>query len=82
MKNHLEPGIYRHYSGKLYHLMEICRHSETLELLVVYRELYGNYGLWVRPLKMIHENVVIDGVSVPRFTFLHTCHVSEPNPNH
>jgi hypothetical protein len=81
MKNSIEPGIYQHYKGTLHHVLEVCRHSETLDLFVVYRELYGTHGLWVRPLDLFHDNVVIDGVSQPRFTFLHKCEVSEVDPN-
>lgn len=67
----MQTGIYRHYTGKLYHMIGISLHSETLEEIVVYRCLYGNYGLWVRPRKMFEENVIIEGESKPRFSFLH-----------
>ena len=66
--NTIKPGIYRHYKGKLYEVSGIARHSETEEALVVYRALYGDYGLWVRPAAMFNETVVIDGVPQPRFT--------------
>ena len=56
-------GIYRHYKGNLYEVLEIAKHSETEEELVVYRALYGDYGVWVRPLGMFTET--INGV--PRF---------------
>lgn len=62
-----EPGIYRHYKGPLYEVMGLARHSETEEPLVVYRALYGDYGLWVRPLAMFTETVVKDGKEQPRF---------------
>ncbi|GAA0564022.1 DUF1653 domain-containing protein [Halomonas salifodinae] len=62
-----EPGIYRHYKGPLYEVMGLARHSETEEPLVVYRALYGEYGLWVRPLAMFTERVVVDGKEQPRF---------------
>ncbi|GEK46691.1 DUF1653 domain-containing protein [Halomonas pacifica] len=61
------PGIYRHYKGPLYEVMGLARHSETEEPLVVYRALYGEYGLWVRPLAMFTETVVKDGEEQPRF---------------
>ncbi|MDR0917284.1 MAG: DUF1653 domain-containing protein [Oscillospiraceae bacterium] len=62
-----ELGIYRHYKGNFYELIGTARHSETLEELVVYRALYGERGLWVRPAAMWDETVTADGVAVPRF---------------
>jgi len=64
-------GIYRHYKGNEYEVITVAIHSETEEKMVVYRALYGDYGVWVRPLKMFTEEVEQDGVSVPRFTFLY-----------
>ncbi|WP_017431071.1 DUF1653 domain-containing protein [Vreelandella jeotgali] len=61
------PGIYRHYKGPLYEVMGSAQHSETEERLVVYRALYGEYGLWVRPLAMFNETVEKDGERQPRF---------------
>lgn len=61
------PGRYRHYKGGEYELVDVVRHSETLEPLVLYRALYGEQGLWVRPYAMFFETVVIDGVERPRF---------------
>lgn len=67
------PGIYRHYKGALYEVIGVARHSETEESLVTYRALYGDYGLWVRPLAMFIETVDIQGEgesesrSQPRF---------------
>ncbi|OHV07760.1 DUF1653 domain-containing protein [Kushneria phosphatilytica] len=61
------PGVYRHYKGALYEVLGTARHSETEEQLVVYRALYGEYGLWVRPLSMFMESVDIDGEPVARF---------------
>ena len=66
----MKRGIYRHYKGNLYELLEVATHSETRERLVVYRALYGEYGVWVRPLDMFTENVQQDGVLVPRFALL------------
>jgi len=63
-------GKYRHYKGNLYEVVGIARHSETLEEMVVYRALYGEGGLWVRPLPMFCETVVIDGREIPRFAAL------------
>ena len=61
-------GRYRHYKGNLYDVIGTVRHSETLEPMTLYRALYGERGLWVRPAAMFNEDVVIDGVTQPRFT--------------
>ena len=61
------PGRYRHYKGKDYEVIDIARHSETDEKLVVYRCLYGDCSLWVRPLSMFRETVNVAGEQVPRF---------------
>ena len=64
------PGHYRHYKGGLYEVVGSVRHSETLEPMTLYRALYGEHGLWVRPAAMFNEDVGSDdGVSVrqPRF---------------
>ncbi|AFP28989.1 MULTISPECIES: DUF1653 domain-containing protein [Marinobacter] len=61
------PGRYRHYKGKDYEVIDIARHSETEEKLVVYRCLYGDYSLWVRPLSMFRETVNVAGEQLPRF---------------
>jgi len=63
----VSPGRYRHYKGNEYEVIDIARHSETEEELVVYRKLYGDHSLWVRPLVMFVEEVQVDGKSVPRF---------------
>lgn len=63
----VQPGQYRHYKGNLYQVIGTARHSETDELLVVYRPLYGERGLWVRPQAMFKESVIVDGRSLPRF---------------
>ena len=60
-------GRYRHYKGGEYEVIGIARHSETLEPLVVYRPLYNDSGWWVRPYAMFFGQVVIDGISRPRF---------------
>ncbi|GAA5785243.1 hypothetical protein GCM10007860_19230 [Chitiniphilus shinanonensis] len=60
-------GRYRHYKGNDYDAIDLVRHSETCEWLVLYRALYGDFGLWVRPLAMFVETVVIDGEPRPRF---------------
>jgi|TARA_B110000902_G_scaffold99619_1_gene117763 hypothetical protein len=66
----LSPGSYRHYKGNDYKVMGVAKHSETGEDLVVYRPLYGERGLWVRPLSMFIEQVDVDGTWVPRFSWL------------
>lgn len=63
-------GLYKHYKGLQYKVIGIARHSESLEELVVYQALYGEHGIWVRPLGMFLENVTIDGRSQPRFKFV------------
>lgn len=67
----IERGIYRHYKGNLYEVMDLACHSETEEWLVVYRALYGEYGLWVRPAAMFTEMVVYQGQQVARFALQH-----------
>jgi hypothetical protein len=62
------PGLYRHYKGNLYEVVDTVRHSETLEPMTLYRALYGAHGLWVRPAAMFEETVVVDGVAQARFT--------------
>lgn len=61
------PGQYRHYKGGLYEVIGTARHSETLEPMTLYRALYGERALWVRPAAMFEERVCIDGVLRPRF---------------
>ena len=61
------PGLYRHYKGNLYEVLDTVRHSETLEPMTLYRAIYGERGLWVRPAAMFGETVVINGVEQPRF---------------
>jgi len=60
-------GRYRHYKGNEYTVIGTARHSETLEEMVLYRQEYGDHGLWVRPKQMFSEAVKIDGQDVPRF---------------
>lgn len=63
----IKPGRYRHFKGNEYEVIGTARHSETLEELVVYRALYGNGGLWVRPAAMWTETVERNGYRGPRF---------------
>ena len=66
----IKPGRYRHFKGGEYEVIGVARHSETMEELVVYRALYGERGLWVRPAAMWLEVVERDGKRFPRFTYL------------
>ena len=66
----LKAGIYRHYKGPEYQVYEVARHSETEQQLVVYRPLYGEAKLWVRPLEMFVENVTFEGKNLPRFEWI------------
>lgn len=66
----ITPGRYRHYKGHDYEVIGVARHSETEESFVVYRALYGERGLWVRPAAMFLDTVTVDGLSVLRFTRL------------
>ena len=66
----IQIGRYRHYKGSEYEVIGVARHSETLEELVVYRALYGDHGLWVRPREMFEETVELNGQRVPRFEFV------------
>lgn len=63
-------GKYLHYKGKLYDLIYIAHHSETREAMAVYRALYGEYGMWVRPLSMFLEMIEIDGKTRQRFQYV------------
>lgn len=66
----LKTGKYRHFKGKEYELLGVATHSETLEPMVVYRQLYGEHGLWVRPAAMWTETVCRDGYEGPRFMYI------------
>lgn len=64
------PGLYRHYKGLMYEVLGTARHSESLEPMTLYRALYGERGLWVRPAAMFAEEVTIESVRQPRFARL------------
>ena len=66
----IKPGRYRHFKGKEYEVLGVARHSETEEELVIYRALYGDFGLWVRPVSMWNETVERDGKTFCRFTYI------------
>ena len=63
----VEPGIYEHFKGNRYEVLGVARHSETEEEFVCYRQLYGDYSFWVRPLELFTGAVDRDGYSGPRF---------------
>lgn len=65
-----KKGIYKHYKGNLYELIDVANHSETLEKMVVYRALYGKQEMWVRPASMWNETVEINGEQIPRFKYI------------
>ena len=66
----IKPGRYRHFKGNKYEVIGLARHSETQEEMVVYRALYGDFGLWVRPAQMWNETVERDGKTFRRFTYI------------
>ena len=71
-KTQMETGLYKHYKGNLYEVIGVAHHSETMEEMVVYKALYDTpdfgYGaIWVRPLAMFNETIVVDGIAVKRF---------------
>lgn len=68
--SNIQKGKYRHYKGHLYEVIDTARHSETLEDMVVYKALYGDFGIWVRPLKMFLEDVEVNGKIQKRFEFI------------
>lgn len=65
-----QKGIYQHYSGKHYEVIDVARHSETLEFMVIYRGLYGALDTWTRPFAMFFEDIEQDGQICPRFAFI------------
>ena len=70
MMEEIKLGRYRHFKGNEYEVLYLAKHSETLEEMVVYRALYGERGVWVRPARMWNEQVERDGVNKPRFSYL------------
>jgi hypothetical protein len=66
----IRPGRYRHYKGNEYEVIDVAYHSETEEAMVVYRKLYGDGSLWVRPVAMFIEDVPVDGQMLPRFEWI------------
>ena len=70
MSEPIRPGKYRHFKGNEYEVLGTARHSETLDEMVVYRALYGDGGLWVRPVAMWNEMVEREGRMFRRFTYI------------
>ncbi|MEZ4510000.1 MAG: DUF1653 domain-containing protein [Eubacteriales bacterium] len=68
--NEIKIGRYRHFKGNEYEVLYLAKHSETLEPMVVYRALYGEHGVWVRPARMWNETVERDGQVFTRFTYI------------
>ncbi len=75
------PGLYRHYKGNLYEVIDTVRHSETQEYLTLYRALYGEHGLWVRPAAMFNSTVEVDGRSQARFAPVAASAAADFKPN-
>lgn len=63
----IEKGIYKHFKGNLYEVLDVAKHSETQELFVVYKTLYGDFETWIRPLAMFDETIEREGKLVKRF---------------
>lgn len=68
----VQKGIYKHFKGREYLLIEIVTHSETLEKMVVYQALYGDFSYWVRPYDLFFEEVLVKGAMFSRFEFVKT----------
>lgn len=66
----MKTGKYKHFKGNEYEVVGVAKHSETMEEMVVYKALYGDGKLWVRPVKMFEEKVEVDGQKVPRFQYI------------
>ena len=72
----VKKGIYRHFKGQLYEVLDIATHSETEEQLVIYRALYGERGIWARPLAMFSDTLERDGKRQQRFTWVEEAEAS------
>jgi len=74
----MQTGLYQHYKGNLYHVMCVGRDTESLIEVVVYRGLYGDYGVWVRPKAMFEETIEYQGKTKARFTFIRPLDLEAP----
>lgn len=68
--DNIKKGVYRHYKGNKYEVLGVAKHSETLEPMVVYKALYGEGDIWVRPAGMWNETIVVNGVETSRFVYV------------
>lgn len=66
----LQKGLYQHYKGNNYEVIDTARHSENQEWMVVYKTLYGDFSTWVRPYAMFVEKVEVEGVLIDRFAYV------------
>ena len=66
----LKLGLYKHFKGNDYQVLGLARNSETLDYMVIYKALYGDFGTWVRPISMFLEKVMFEGEEIPRFKFI------------
>lgn len=73
----IKKGVYQHFKGNKYQVLDVAKHSETLEEMVVYKALYGDGGVWVRPGFMWDEEIEFEGKKVKRFTYLGEEEISE-----
>lgn len=73
----MEKGVYRHFKGNLYEVIAVAKHSETLEEMVVYKALYGNGDVWVRPISMWNEEIERDGKVFKRFELVEENKIKE-----
>ncbi len=66
----IKPGLYEYYKGMKYEVIGVCRHSESLEVLILYKALYGDYRMWVRPVDIFNKTENINGKEVERFKYI------------
>ena len=69
-EKNIKTGIYKHYKGNLYEVLDVGRHSETEEWFVIYKTLYGDGGTWLRPYEMFMETIQVEGQALKRFEYI------------